>query len=155
MNSTALDLLAKSFELSCDMPHVTLVVVWDQHVCGVDSWWKTDDQQRVLEGLLRQNAIPVGWIGMDENLDPIAVVPLKGELPEPLEREILIDAHKAKTGRGIRWMSRNTGFIQPTAFPESHGQAALNHSRRMERIDQEFDAFMDGMFNRVRNGGRP
>jgi hypothetical protein len=150
-----LDLLAKSFELSCDMPHVTLVVVWNESVCGIDSWWKTEDQARVLEGLLQQDGIPVGWIGMDENLDPIAVVPLNGALDdELLEREILLQAHEAKTGRGIRWMRRNTEFLQPSAFPESHGQAALNHSLRMERIEQEWPGFVAGMLKRVLGGGR-
>jgi hypothetical protein len=141
----ALELLAKSFELSCDMPHVTLVVVWDKSVCGIDSWWKTDDQARILEGLLRQDGIPVGWIGMDENLDPLAVIPLEGELPESLERQILIDAHKAKTGRGIRWMRRNTEFTD----------AVMQHAGWLEQIEAEWTGFLSGMLSRVQKGGRP
>lgn len=150
----ALDLLAHSFNLSCNMPHVTLVVVWDKNVCGIDSWWKADDQARILEGLLKQNGIPVGWIGMDENLDPIAMVPLKGELPESLEREILLEAHKAKTGRGIRWIKRNTGFGE---------DEPVEHSKRPEKafaqfaweLQEEWDGFIAGMLNRVKRGGRP
>ncbi len=130
------------------MDCVTLVLVWDKSVCGIDTYWKPEDQACILDGLLKQNTIPVGWIGMDENLDPLAVIPLHGELPESLEREILLQAHEAKTGRGIRWMRRNTNFL---GEPEA---AALFHSCSIEQIESEWDGFISAMLKRVQKGAR-
>jgi hypothetical protein len=73
-----------------------------------------------------------------------------------LEREILLDAHKAKTGRGIRWIRRNTEFggDEETAV-ERVKRPEKGVSHFLWELGEEWDGFVAGMLKRVKNGGRP
>ena len=96
MSAETLDLLARSFEMHCDCPNVTLVVLLDEQLYGVDADWFQDTQVNILDRLLAKGAIAVGWLLLDENLDPVGLVPL---VENPDMRLVLVHAVYARTGR--------------------------------------------------------
>jgi hypothetical protein len=141
------DLLAEGFTLTCEIPNVTLVVLWGNTVCGVDTSWAMDAQFKILEGLLDRKAEPIGWLGLDHNLDLVALLPLPEHFDEA-HQELLLKAYEVKTSRSA-------------AAARRHWEGTAERAVRVEYenvetvVVEEFGDFLEGMMARVRNGGRP
>ena len=79
--------------MHCDCPNVTLVVLLDEQLYGVDADWFQDTQVNILDRLLAKGAIAVGWLLLDENLDPVGLVPL---VENPDMRLVLVHAESTR-----------------------------------------------------------
>jgi hypothetical protein len=93
------------------------------------------------------NGVPVGWLCLDENLDPVALLPLP-EFPSVMANAILLKAYEQKSGRSSKpWIGDVPEVFQPRGVRIEYESSEAN-------LSEEFPAFFEGMLERVPKGGR-